>query len=88
MREFTYLGDRVNAAGGCEAAVIGRTRCGWAECEWLRESCDVLLYGRRFCLGLKFCAKIYEIAAIFYESEVRSLNENEMDGNVEDRYPR
>ena len=24
--EFTYLGDRLNAGGGCEAAVTDRTR--------------------------------------------------------------
>ena len=29
VREFTYLGDRVSASGGCEAAVTARTRCGW-----------------------------------------------------------
>ena len=28
VREFTYLGDRVNAGRGCEAAVTTRTRCG------------------------------------------------------------
>ena len=28
VRQFTYLGDRVSAGGGCEAAVTGRTRCG------------------------------------------------------------
>ena len=28
VREFTYLGDRVSAGGGCEAAVTARTRCG------------------------------------------------------------
>ena len=27
MREFTYLGDRVSAGAGCEAAVTARTRC-------------------------------------------------------------
>ena len=27
LREFTYLGDRVSAGGGCEAAVTVRTRC-------------------------------------------------------------
>ena len=26
---FTYVGDMVSAGGGCEAAVIARTRCGW-----------------------------------------------------------
>ena len=28
VREFTYLGDRVNAGEGCEAALPARTRCG------------------------------------------------------------
>ena len=27
VREFTYLGDKVSASGGCEAAVTARTRC-------------------------------------------------------------
>ena len=27
-RKFTYFGDRVNASGGCEAAVTARTRVG------------------------------------------------------------
>ena len=26
VREFTYLGDRVSAGGGCEVAVTVRTR--------------------------------------------------------------
>ena len=26
--EFAYLGDRVSAGGGCEAAVTPRTKCG------------------------------------------------------------
>ena len=29
VREFTYLGDRVSAGGGCDAALTARTRCGW-----------------------------------------------------------
>ena len=28
VSEFTYLGDRVSAGGGCEAAVTARTRWG------------------------------------------------------------
>ena len=28
VRQFTLLGDRVGARGGCEAAVTARTRCG------------------------------------------------------------
>ena len=29
VKEFTYLGERVSAGGGCEAAVTARTRCRW-----------------------------------------------------------
>ena len=29
VSDFTYLGDRVSAGGGCEAAVTARTICGW-----------------------------------------------------------
>ena len=42
VREFTYLGDRVSASGGCEAVVTARKRCG---CVKFKE-CDELLYGR------------------------------------------
>ena len=31
VMEFTYLGNRVNAGEGCEAAVTARTRCAWAK---------------------------------------------------------
>ena len=44
VREFTFLGDRVNAGGGYKAAVTARTRCGWIK---FRE-CSKLLYGRDF----------------------------------------
>ena len=27
--EFTYLGNRVNTGGGCEAGVMARAKCGW-----------------------------------------------------------
>ena len=30
-RQFTYLGDKVSANLGCEAAVTARIRCGWAK---------------------------------------------------------
>ena len=38
--EFTYLGDRVSAGGGCEAA---KTRCGWVT----SRECSELPHGRR-----------------------------------------
>ena len=43
IRESTYLGDRMSAGEGCEAAVTARIRCEWVE---IRE-CDELLYGRK-----------------------------------------
>ena len=29
VSEFTYLGDRVSAGAGCEAAMMARARCWW-----------------------------------------------------------
>ena len=31
VRDFACLGDRVSAGGGCESAVIARTRRWWAK---------------------------------------------------------
>ena len=31
VRGFCYLGDRVNASGGCEATVTARARIGWVK---------------------------------------------------------
>ena len=65
--EFIYLGDRVSAGGGCEAAVTARRRCGWVR---FRE-CDELLYGRRFPLRQKGAVYgSYVRLAILYGSEV------------------
>ena len=49
VQEFTYLGGRVSAGGGCEAAVTARTICGWVK----SMECGELLCGRRFPLKLK-----------------------------------
>jgi len=41
VRGFCYLGDRVNAGGGCKAAVTARARIGWVkfrECGELQNS--------------------------------------------------
>ena len=46
VNEFTYLGGRVSAGGGYEAAVTARTRCGWVQF----KECGEFLYGRRFPL--------------------------------------
>ena len=48
VKEFTYLGDRVSVVGGCESAVIARTRCGWVN---FRE-CGDFMCGRKFPLRL------------------------------------
>ena len=31
VKSFSYLGERLNASGGSEAAVTARTRIGWIE---------------------------------------------------------
>ena len=31
VKGFCYLGDRLNASGGCETTVISRVRTGWME---------------------------------------------------------
>ena len=61
--EFKYVGDRVSAGGGCEAAVTTRARCGWVK---FRE-CVELLCGRRFPLSLKAAVyRSYVSSAILY----------------------
>ena len=75
VSEFTYLGDRVSASRGCEAAVTARTRCGWDK---LRK-CGELLYGRRFPLRLKMAVnKSYVRPAILHGREAWCLEKNKM----------
>ena len=72
---FSYLGDRVSAGGGCEAAVTARTGCGWVKF-W---ECGELLYGRRFSLQLKRAVYgSYIRPAILYGSEAWCLKESEI----------
>ena len=54
VKGFCYLSDRLNASGGCEAAVTSRTRVGWKK---FRE-CGEILFGKRFSLRMK--GKIYK----------------------------
>ena len=66
VKSFCYLGDRLNASGGSEAAVSARTRIGWIK---VRE-CRELLYGRKFLLKMK--GRIYQScvrSAMLYGSE-------------------
>ena len=75
VRGFCYLGDRVNARGGCEAAVTARARIGWVK---FRE-CGELLNSKRFSLKVKgmvyrSCVRV----AMLYGSETWCLTENEI----------
>ena len=68
------MGDRLNASGGCEAAVTARIRIGWARF----KECGKLLLGNRFPLKMK--GKVYRCcvrSAILYGSETSCLKENE-----------
>ena len=71
---FCYLGDRLNASGGREAAVTARVRIGWVR---FREYGELLL-GNRFPLKMK--GEVYRCcvrSAILYGSETWCLKENE-----------
>ena len=75
VSKFPYLGDRLNATGGCETAVTARSRIGWIK---FRE-CNEILKGRRFSLKTK--GKVYKScvrSAMLYESEAWCLREKEM----------
>ena len=54
VKGFCYLGNRLNASGGCEVAVTARTRLGWKK---FRE-CGEIRFGKRFSLRMK--GKIYK----------------------------
>ena len=49
VRGFCYLGDRVNASGGCKAAMTARARIGWVK---LKE-CGELPSSKSFLLKMK-----------------------------------
>ena len=75
VRKFTYLGDRVSAGGGCDAAVTARTRCGWFKF----KECFYLLFFRRFPPKLKGAVyESYVRSVILYGSEAWCLKESEM----------
>ena len=61
VKGFCYLGDRLNASRGCEAAVTARTRVEWKKF----RHCGDALFGKRFSLQIN---KRY-IRAMLYESE-------------------
>ena len=75
LKGFCYLGDRLNAGGGCETAVTSRVRIGLLE---FRE-CGELLRGRRFSLRMK--GMVYQScvkSAVLCGSETWWLRESEM----------
>ena len=75
VSEFTYLGDRVSASGGCEAAVTARIRCGWVKL----SECGELLHSSMFPLRLKVAVyKSYVRLAILYGSEAWCLKGSEI----------
>ena len=72
--DFSYLGDRINSVGGCEAAVTSRTRLGWMK---LRDYRD-LFCGKKFPHKIKESAyKNCERSAMLYGSETWCLGQNE-----------
>ena len=65
----------MSEGGGCEAAMIARTRC-WSV---KLRNCGELLFGRRFPLKQKkVVCKSYVRPAILYESEVWCLKQNDI----------
>ena len=71
---FCYLGDRLNASGGYEAAVTARVKIGWVRF----RKCGEFLLGNRFSLRMK--GKVYRCcvrSVILYGSEASCLKENE-----------
>ena len=74
VRGFCYLGDRVNASGGCEAAVTARTRIGWVKF----KECGELLNSKRFSFkmkGMVYCSSVRSV--ILYGCKTWCLRENE-----------
>ena len=71
---FCYLGERLNAGGGCEAAVTAGVGIGWVRF----GECGELLLGNRFPLrmGGGVCCCCVR-SAILYGSETWCLKENE-----------
>ena len=69
---FCYLGDRLNAGGGCEAAVTARVGIGLVK---FREGGELLL-GNRF--PLRIIGKVYYCcvrSAILFGNEIWCLRE-------------
>ena len=71
---FCYLRDRLNASGGCEAAVTATVRIGWVRF----KECGELLFRNRFPLKMKGKTyRCWERSAILYGSKTQCLKKNE-----------
>ena len=75
VKGFCYLGESLNASGGCETAVTSRVRKGWMK---FRE-CGELLSERRFSLRMKGIVYLSCVrSAMLYGSETWCLRESEL----------
>ena len=71
VKKFCYHGDKLNASGGCKAAVTARTRVVWKK---FRE-CGEILFAKRFFLQWK---ERYVRLSMLYGRETWCLRENEV----------
>ena len=65
VTKFAYLGDKLNATGGCETAITAKTRIGWMKF----RKCSEILKGKRFSLNMKEVYKSCVRSAMLYGSE-------------------
>ena len=49
VKIFCYLGNRLDASGGCETAITARTRLKWKKF----RKCSQILFRQRFALWMK-----------------------------------
>ena len=77
VKGFCYLGNRLNASGGCEVAVTARTILGWKK---FRE-CGEILFGKRFSLRMKgktYKSYVRSATGMLYGSETWCSRKNEV----------
>ena len=75
VKRFCYLGNKLNASGGCEVALTSRTRLGWKKF----RKCGEILFRKRFFLQMKEKVyKSYVRLAMLYGSKTLCLRENKI----------
>ena len=74
MKGFCYLGYRLNACGGSEAAVTTKTKTQWTKF----GTCGELLYGGKFLLKKGF-TRVVKRSKMWYGSDTWCQRENEME---------